>query len=469
MSRRQSNSSSSSISSGGGGGSFGSRRGSVSDGGGPDAKRPSKAAPSLGSGPPCLPAAAASAAARPSLLPPRPSTTAATACWLALNISASVALVLVNKQALNLFPRPVALSALHFFACGAALFFAGRWQGAGQGRGPGEKQPPQQQRARLAAPAALRLSVLGALSVAALNLSLRTNSVGVFQASKLLIAPLVAAVEAAAVGTSGSSCSPSRPSLLLLSLASLSAGALLVGAADRDRLSPRGLAAAACAALLSALQQVAAAQSAQQQQRHQKPGLSPAALLAQSAPLQGALLLALSPLLDPSSSSLASAANNPSGGSSPRPPGPAWLWLGASAALALVVNLSQFGCLASLRASTFAAASNAKALAVFTAAAVLPPVPGAGGEPARGASALGSAGAALCVVGAAGWTSGVARWTRRRSGSGELGFGLDGGECDGDDATVRVCASARSSGPAVAADAHGDDKGETTTTTKKLV
>eukprot|EP00798_Chlamydomonas_sp_ICE-L_P014735 gene14735-20780_t len=180
-------------------------------------------------------------------------------------------------------------------------------------------------------------------SVASLNLSLLTNSVGFYQISKLCVIPFVCAVERLWIGKHFS-----WP--VLASAGVVMSGVAVVTVSDVE-VRPLGLIIAGTSVVLSGMQQILCAKM------QSDLGLASHQLLANSAPAQGVILWMFGPYLDKAITGHSFMA---------------YEWniqaigvLCASCTLAILVNVSQFMCLGRFSAFTFQILGHAKTMLVL--------------------------------------------------------------------------------------------------------
>lgn len=401
----------------------------------------------------------ASALAAPA---PNTSKAAADAAAFAFNVATSVLIVFVNKVLMD--PRKgygfvfaTTLCAFHFLSAAAAVAAA---QAAGLAS-----------RGRMPLRDALGFAVIASVSIASLNVSLLVNSVGFYQVAKLLIIPFVCGVEAVWLGRR-------FPARVVAAIAVVVVGVALVTlselpsfsggggrsaakdaafgeggsgaggtaeAADKTKAAAAasaaaaagtglfGLAVAAVSVATSGLQQILCGVV---QRRHR---LQSHELLAVTAPIQGAMLLAVGPAVDRWVSGGKSVlAYSPPLGSSSSLFGAsgAWVCLAFSCLVAVGVNLSQFACLGRFSAVTFQVLGHTKTVLVLLASwlalgeplsprkalGMLLAVAGMVAYGALSSSAGPPAGAAAAAAAAA---SAVGK--ARDSGGGLMGVGVGGG------------------------------------------
>jgi len=366
----------------------------------------------------------------------------------AFNVATSVLIVFVNKVLMD--PRKgygfvfaTTLCALHFLSAAAAVAAA---QAAGLAS-----------RGRMPLRDALGFAVVASVSIASLNVSLLVNSVGFYQVAKLLIIPFVCGVEAVWLGRR-------FPARVVGAIVVVVAGVAMVtlselpsfgggsaakeaqfGAKAADDAAPGGglfgLAVAAVSVATSGLQQILCGVV---QRRHR---LQSHELLGVTAPIQGAMLLAVGPAVDrwvsggrsvlayvpPAALGGAAAASAVGASASSSSSSGAWLCLAASCLVAVGVNLSQFMCLGRFSAVTFQVLGHTKTVLVLLASWLalgepLPPRKALGmllavaGMAAYGALSSASgppAGAAAAAAAAASSVVGVGK--ARDSGGGLVG------------------------------------------------
>jgi solute carrier family 35 protein E3 len=395
------------------------------------------------------------------LAPPNTSKAAADAAAFAFNVATSVLIVFVNKVLMD--PRKgygfvfaTTLCAFHFLSAAAAVAAAQAVGLASRGRMPLRD--------------ALGFAVIASVSIASLNVSLLVNSVGFYQVAKLLIIPFVCGVEAVWLGRRFPARVVAAIAVVVLGVAlvtlselpSLSgggrsaakdaafgegsgagAGGGTTTEADKAKAAAAaaaaagtglfGLAVAAVSVATSGLQQILCGVV---QRRHR---LQSHELLAVTAPIQGAMLLAVGPAVDRwvsgGKSVLAyspplSASSGPFGASG------AWVCLAFSCIVAVGVNLSQFACLGRFSAVTFQVLGHTKTVLVLLASwlalgealsprkalGMLLAVAGMVAYGALSSSAGPPAGAAAAAAAAA---SAVGK--ARDSGGGLMGAGVGGG------------------------------------------
>jgi solute carrier family 35 protein E3 len=251
------------------------------------------------------------------------------------NVSTSVAIIFVNKILMSStgygFRYATTLCAAHYLACSASIY-------ATQTMGYVKK---------VSLPAAdLALFTATAnTSIVTLNLSLLLNKVGFYQIAKLLIIPFVCLVERFWLGKQFSG-------RVILSVITVVCGVGIVTVSDfamGDNLL--GLVVAALSVVSSGMQQIFCRSM---QQKHK---LSSHELLSNTAPAQGWSLLLIGPFLDyyvvdawvlDFNWSTAAAVT-----------------LGASCALAVLVNLSQFACLGRFTAVSYQVLGHSKTILVL--------------------------------------------------------------------------------------------------------
>ncbi|KAG2491545.1 hypothetical protein HYH03_010116 [Edaphochlamys debaryana] len=251
-----------------------------------------------------------------------------------LNVSTSVLIVFVNKVLMDprmgyKFVFATTLCAFHFLACGGSVRLM---EAVGYGK-----------RASMPLKDCLIFAVVASVSIASLNLSLLVNSVGFYQISKLLIIPFVCLVEYLWFKR--------RFTLMtVLSILVVVAGVAIVTVTDVS-MNMLGLVIAAISVVTSGLQQIMCGAI------QRKLGLTSNQLLSNTAPVQGAMLLAVGPFVD-------------------RLLAKAWIFqydynvpamacLFWSCAVAVLVNISQFMCLGRFSAVTFQVLGHTKTILVL--------------------------------------------------------------------------------------------------------
>ena len=189
----------------------------------------------------------------------------------------------------------------------------------------------------------LLFSAIGSVSIASANLSLLLNTVGFYQISKLLLAPFVCLIESLYFGKRFS-----MPVLLSILVTLIGVGVITVSNVDTH---PLGVLMSLVFIVSSGLQQILCGhfQAKFSLQSHQ--------LLANTAPLQGLILLSLGPFIDEMVTG--------EWISSWEPNVPALQILGVSCLIAVGTNLSQFLCLGRFTATSFQVLGHAKTLLVL--------------------------------------------------------------------------------------------------------
>lgn len=253
--------------------------------------------------------------------------------WM-MNVSSSVLIVFVNKVLMDPtkgygFVFATSLCSLHFFTSGA---FVRMSETLGYG-----------QHVSMPFKDTLYFSLIAGMSIASLNLSLLTNSVGFYQISKLMIIPFVCFMEA--FWMKRKFTLPIIASVLVVI-----AGVAIVTVTDMS-VNPLGLAIAAVSVVSSGMQQMLCGVV---QRKH---NLTSNQLLSNTAPVQGTLLLFAGPFIDKLVSRQ-------------------WILdynftvqgaqcLGLSCAVAVLVNISQFMCLGCFSAISFQVLGHAKTVLVL--------------------------------------------------------------------------------------------------------
>lgn len=161
-----------------------------------------------------------------------------TVSLVAANVAAAVSLVLLNKVLLRTWPFALALTAAHAIFTQAAtqvMRFAGLLDDA----------------ASLPAGPVAQMALCGVLSVVLMNVSLSLNSIGVFQASKMLVVPATVIVERAVRGTAVRGDVARALAVILFGVA-LSAPPAAFSSLKSDAVSPLGLAVALAAIFVTA-------------------------------------------------------------------------------------------------------------------------------------------------------------------------------------------------------------------------
>eukprot|EP00878_Enallax_costatus_P005590 GHUV01005863.1.p1 GENE.GHUV01005863.1~~GHUV01005863.1.p1 ORF type:complete len:373 (+),score=114.70 GHUV01005863.1:591-1709(+) len=251
-----------------------------------------------------------------------------------LNVSTSVLIVFVNKLLMDpkkgyAFTFATTLCAFHFLSAAFCVKLS-QWIGWSQ-----------------AAPLPWRTTLYFALvanvSIASLNLSLLVNSVGFYQIAKLLIIPFVCVVEL--FWMKRRFTAPVVASILVVVT-----GVAIVTVTDIS-IKALGLCVAAVSVVSSGMQQILCGtiQRSHKLQSHQ--------LLANTAPVQGVMLLAVGPLIDKAVS------GNWVGQYALTTGGLSVLLL--SCAISVAVNISQFMCLGRFSAVTFQVLGHTKTVLVL--------------------------------------------------------------------------------------------------------
>ncbi|KAF8060365.1 URGT2 [Scenedesmus sp. PABB004] len=365
--------------------------------------------------------------------PGRPPSRAADASAWLLNVGSAVTIVFVNKVLMDsrtgyAFTFACTLSAIHFLTAAACVAGA-------QAVGLASK-------ASLPWKPTLWFSAVAVVSIASLNLSLLVNPVGLYQVAKLLVIPFVCCVEAGWMGRRFNVAT-------LCCIATVIAGVAVVTVNDlgAGSTSVLGVGLAALSVVGSGMQQILCGSM------QRTYGLASHQLLAATAPVQGAALLAFGPFVDLAVAGrwvLAYPITAPALGV-----------LAASCAISVGVNVSQFMCLGRFSAATFQVLGHTKTILVlliswaalgeamplrkalgmavavagmvgygyFVSAATTPPPPGAAGAaPPPGAKA-GRPGAKVSKPGDGGGA-------RPGDGDGDLEAGRDRGGAGGEAAPL---------------------------------
>eukprot|EP00879_Flechtneria_rotunda_P001975 GHRR01002150.1.p1 GENE.GHRR01002150.1~~GHRR01002150.1.p1 ORF type:complete len:375 (+),score=101.36 GHRR01002150.1:344-1468(+) len=258
-----------------------------------------------------------------------------------MNVSTSVLIVFVNKVLMDPkkgfgFTYATTLCAFHFLS---AAVFVGLTQLLGWTH-----------KAHLPWKVTLYFAVVANVSISSLNLSLLVNSVGFYQIAKLLIIPFVCLVEL--FWMKRRFTMPVVGSIIIVTC-----GVAVVTVTDVT-VRPLGLVVAALSVVSSGMQQILCGtiQRTHKLQSHQ--------LLANTAPVQGAMLLLVGPFVD-------KAVSGTWVGQYPvTTPGLTCLLL--SCAVSVAVNISQFMCLGRFSAVTFQVLGHTKTvLVLLTSWAVL--------------------------------------------------------------------------------------------------
>lgn len=260
--------------------------------------------------------------------------------WLG-NVSTSVLIVFVNKVLMDpqkgySFTFATTLCAFHFLSAAAFVSIS-------QFLGWASK-------AALSWKVTLYFALVANVSIASLNLSLLVNSVGFYQIAKLLIIPFVCLVELFWFGRRFTV--PVVASILLVIL-----GVAVVTVTDVS-VQPLGLVIAGVSVVSSGMQQILCGTIQRQHklQSHQ--------LLANTAPVQGVMLLLVGPLVDKAVSGAWVSQYTLT------VPGLSCLLL--SCLISVGVNISQFMCLGRFSAVTFQVLGHTKTvLVLLTSWAVL--------------------------------------------------------------------------------------------------
>ncbi|KAI9222687.1 hypothetical protein BC828DRAFT_403819 [Blastocladiella britannica] len=174
----------------------------------------------------------------PTTMAPAVYSTAFTAYLIGANVVTSVAIVLVNKRVLAVFPRAVILTLLHQAFCWLVTSLM-VWSGT-------LAVPPAAAANRRAAALAGATNVLG---LYLMNVSLSVNSVGVYQLSKLACLPVIGMLQTVLYRA------PVPPTAHLVSLTIVMLGVVLSTQKD-FRTHPAGLMVSTVAVILTSLSQV---------------------------------------------------------------------------------------------------------------------------------------------------------------------------------------------------------------------
>lgn len=251
-----------------------------------------------------------------------------------MNVSTSVVIVFVNKALIDgkkghKFTYATTLSALHFLASAASIWVT-QWL-------------TKAQRPKLPWKENLYFSLVANLSIASLNVSLLVNSVGFYQIAKLLIIPFVAVME---VVWFGRRFTPEVTGSMVV----VAIGVAIVSVTDVT-VNTLGLVVAAISVVSSGMQQLLCGTI---QRKHK---LQSYQLLANTAPVQGAILIVLGPPID----YMITGSNVMH-----------YSWttaaavvLFASCSIAVLVNISQFMCLGRFSAVTFQVLGHTKTILVL--------------------------------------------------------------------------------------------------------
>ncbi|KAI8462371.1 MAG: triose-phosphate transporter family-domain-containing protein [Monoraphidium minutum] len=251
-----------------------------------------------------------------------------------MNVSTSVVIVFVNKALIDpkkghAFTFATTLSALHFLVSAASLWLQAFITGVQHPKLPWKDN--------------LYFSLIANLSIASLNISLLVNSVGFYQIAKLLIIPFVAVMEM--VWFQRRFTPPVAASMVTVAV-----GVAIVTVADVS-VNTTGLVVAGISVVSSGMQQLLCGVI---QRKHK---LQSYQLLANTAPIQGAILIVLGPPIDfwitgskVTDYSWTTAAA---------------LVMAASCSVAVLVNISQFMCLGRFSAVTFQVLGHTKTILVL--------------------------------------------------------------------------------------------------------
>ncbi|WIA29992.1 hypothetical protein OEZ86_000090 [Tetradesmus obliquus] len=251
-----------------------------------------------------------------------------------MNVSTSVLIVFVNKLLMDAkhgyaFTFATTLCAFHFLSAAACVKLSQLlgWT----------------QSAHMPWRVVMYFAVVADVSIASLNLSLLVNSVGFYQVAKLLIIPFVCVVELLYMRKRFSAP-------VVASIAVVIMGVAIVTVTDVT-ITPAGLLVAALSVVSSGMQQILCGSIQRQHklQSHQ--------LLANTAPIQGGMLLLLGPFIDKLVS------GSWVGRYTLTTPGLACLM--ASCAISVAVNISQFMCLGRFSAVTFQVLGHTKTVLVL--------------------------------------------------------------------------------------------------------
>lgn len=250
------------------------------------------------------------------------------------NVTTSVVIVFVNKLLMDgktghKFTYATTLSALHFLTSAASIWAAQMITGA--------------QRPKLPWADNLYYSVIANLSIASLNLSLLVNTVGFYQIAKLMIIPFVCVMEMLWFQRR---FTPE----VTASVVTVIIGVSIVTVTDMT-VNTLGLVIAAISVVSSGMQQMLCGtiQRKHRLQSHQ--------LLANTAPVQGVMLIFLGPPID----YLVTGSNVKD-----------YVWTNGailvmivSCSVAVLVNVSQFMCLGRFSAVTFQVLGHTKTILVL--------------------------------------------------------------------------------------------------------
>ncbi|MEW5307165.1 MAG: hypothetical protein WDW38_002233 [Sanguina aurantia] len=250
--------------------------------------------------------------------------------WLS-NVVTSVLIIFMNKLIMSVYKFVFAttICGLHFVSCSLAI-----WAAQGLGLTTHVAIPFKD---------ALIFSLVGSVSIAAANLSLLLNTVGFYQIAKLMLVPFVCSVEIFHLRRQ-------FPAPALASILVVMAGVAIVTVTDVG-VNPTGVLMAALFVVASGTQQILVGTF------QTKFKLSSHQLLANTAPIQGMLLLVAGPLVDRLVTErwVTSWEINV--------PGVEMLLL--SCVTSVAVNLSQFLCLGRFSATSFQVLGHTKTVLVL--------------------------------------------------------------------------------------------------------
>lgn len=251
-----------------------------------------------------------------------------------MNVATSVVIVFVNKALIDpkkghAFTFATTLSALHFLASAASL-----WLQALITRTHHPKLPWGDN---------LYFSVIANLSIASLNVSLLVNTVGFYQIAKLLIIPFVAVMEMVWFQKRFTTA-------VTLSMVTVAIGVAIVTVTDVS-VNTMGMVIAGISVVSSGMQQLLCGTI---QRKHK---LQSYQLLANTAPVQGAMLIVLGPPIDYLITGHNVTKYNWTTGAA--------VVMVVSCSVAVLVNISQFMCLGRFSAVTFQVLGHTKTILVL--------------------------------------------------------------------------------------------------------
>lgn len=253
---------------------------------------------------------------------------------LTLNVLSSVLIVFVNKNLLDKsrghnYTFATTLSGFHFLACALSIWTV---QALRLSKG-----------VRIPFADVLYFAIVANLSIASLNLSLQINTVGFYQIAKLLIIPFVCLVEFLWLRRTFT-----RP--VLCSMLAVVLGVAIVTVTDVN-VNMLGLVIASISVVTSGMQQVLCGTM---QRKHK---VSSHQLLANTAPVQGMMLMMVGPFVDlfVSHQWVFDYEYNV----------PVLTAIGLSCVVAVIVNISQFMCLGRFSAVTFQVLGHTKTVLVL--------------------------------------------------------------------------------------------------------